>query len=204
LQWLRSLCDEAGVVLIFDDVISGFRAAYGGAQALYGVTPDLTCLGKIIGGGLPVGAYGGRREIMEQVSPLGPAYQAGTLSGNPLAMTAGIETLRQLSRPGVYERLETLGSSLQDGLDRIIREREVPAMTSRVGSVMTLFFHAGPIVDYPTAAASDRDRFAAYFHGMLKRGCYLAPSQFEALFLSLAHTEQDIQQTLEAAAQAIA
>ena len=119
-------------------------------------------------------------------------------------MTAGIETLRQLSRPGVYERLETLGSSLQDGLDRIIREREVPAMTSRVGSVMTLFFHAGPIVDYPTAAASDRDRFAAYFHGMLKRGCYLAPSQFEALFLSLAHTEQDIQQTLEAAAQAIA
>ena len=204
LQGLRSLCDEAGVVLIFDEVISGFRAAYGGAQALYGVTPDLTCLGKIIGGGLPVGAYGGRREIMEQVSPLGPAYQAGTLSGNPLAMTAGIETLRQLSRPGVYEHLETLGSSLQDGLDRIIREREVPAMTSRVGSVMTLFFHAGPIVDYPTAAASDRDRFAAYFHGMLKRGCYLAPSQFEALFLSLAHTEQDIQQTLEAAAQAIA
>jgi len=204
LQGLRSLCDEAGVVLIFDEVISGFRAAYGGAQALYGVTPDLTCLGKIIGGGLPVGAYGGRREIMEQVAPLGPAYQAGTLSGNPLAMTAGIETLRQLSRPGVYDLLETLGCSLQDGLDRIIRERAVPATTSRVGSLITLFFNPGPIVDYPTAAASDSDRFAAYFHGMLKRGCYLAPSQFEALFLSLSHTEQDIQQTLEAAAQAIA
>ena len=203
LESLRRLCDQAGALLIFDEVISGFRASFGGAQGLLGVTPDLTCLGKVIGGGLPVGAYGGRREIMEQVAPLGPAYQAGTLSGNPVAMSAGIVTLTALSRPGAYERLEQAGARLEAGLRQIIAKEELPLSLNRAGSLLTLFFAPGPVTDYTSAVAADRKAFAAYFHRMLEQGCYLPPSQFEALFLSLAHTGDDIDRTIAAAEAAL-
>ena len=199
LQHLRSLTREHGVVLIFDEVITGFRVGLGGAQALYRVTPDLTCLGKIVGGGLPVGAYGGRREIMQQIAPLGPVYQAGTLSGNPLAMAAGIATLRLLGEPGVYERLEQLASRLGDGLVRAAQAAGLAYAANRVGSMFTGFLCAGPVTDYASAKTADTQRYARFFHTMLERGVYLAPSQFEAGFVSLAHTETDIDATLEAA-----
>ena len=204
LQGLRQRAVDSGALLVFDEVISGFRASYGGAQALYGVTPDLTCLGKIIGGGLPVGAFGGRRDVMAQISPLGPAYQAGTLSGNPLAMTAGIETLRLLGQPGVYERLEESGARLEKGLADAAKESGRKVTISRLGSALTTFFNDGPVSDYASAAASDREQFAAYFHRMLDRGIALPPSQFEAMFLSLAHTDEDIDLTIDAAKQSLA
>ncbi|MEE9284619.1 MAG: glutamate-1-semialdehyde 2,1-aminomutase [Dehalococcoidia bacterium] len=202
LPALRQMADVHGALLVFDEVITGFRVAYAGAQELYGVTPDLTCLGKIIGGGLPVAAYGGRREIMETVAPLGPAYQAGTLSGNPLAMTAGIETLSALGEPGVYDRLEAAGARLETGLRRAATETDTELFLTRRGSILTAFFTPGPVTDYASAAASDRKRFAAYFHRMLEAGIYLAPSQFEAVFVSLAHTDEEIDATIEAARRA--
>ena len=203
LEGLRELCTRHGAVLIFDEVITGFRVAFGGAQALYGVRPDLTCLGKIIGGGLPVGAYGGRADLMRNVAPLGGVYQAGTLSGNPLAVAAGLATLHALSHGGVYERLEVLGRRLAQGLEAGAREAGVPLTVNRVGSMLTAFFCAAPVTDYATAKRADTARYARYFHAMLARGVYLAPSQFEAAFVSLAHTEADIDATVNAAAEAL-
>jgi glutamate-1-semialdehyde 2,1-aminomutase len=199
LAGLRELTNEYGILLIFDEVITGFRVAYGGAQQLYGVLPDLTCLGKIIGGGLPVGAYGGRAEIMERIAPEGPVYQAGTLSGNPLAMTAGIETLKALSEPGCYPRLEEAARQLCEGLERLAKKAGIPAQFTRVGSMFSCFFTAERVVDYSSVQSCDTGRFAKYFGGMLRRGIYLAPSQFEAGFVSLAHSAQDIEKTINAA-----
>lgn len=203
LAGLRRLTAEHGALLIFDEVITGFRIAWGGAAARYGVTPDITCLGKIIGGGLPVGAYGGRREIMELVAPLGPMYQAGTLSGNPLAVTAGLTTLTELQREGAYERLESLAARLADGLSQAFARAEVPATLNRVGSMLTGFFTAGPVNSLAQVERSDTEAYGRYFHAMLERGVYLAPSQFEAGFVSLAHTEADIDRTVEVAAAAL-
>lgn len=202
LPGLRELTRPYGIVLIFDEVMSGFRVAPGGAQERYGVRPDLTCLGKIIGGGLPVGAYGGRREIMEQVAPLGPVYQAGTLSGNPLAMSAGIATLERLQNPKVYEQLEAASALLCDGLLDAARSGKIPVQINRVGSQMTLFFSEQPVTNYATARGADTKRYAKFFHAMLARGVYLPPSQFEASFLSTAHTASDIQKTIAAAREA--
>jgi glutamate-1-semialdehyde 2,1-aminomutase len=202
LEHLRSMTREYGALLIFDEVITGFRIALGGAQERYRVTADLTCLGKIVGGGLPVGAYGGRREIMEQVSPLGPVYQAGTLSGNPLAMAAGLATLRLLTEPGVYSHLETLSSRLVDGIGEAARAAGVPYIANRVGSMFTGFLCAGPVTHYASAKKADAQRYARFFHAMLDRGVYFAPSQFEAGFVSLAHTDADVDATLEAASSA--
>ena len=203
LDGLRSLCDEHGIVLIFDEVISGFRASRGGAQAVYGVLPDLTCLGKIIGGGLPVGAYGGRADLMERVAPAGPVYQAGTLSGNPLAMTAGIWALSKLSAP-LYRRLDKLGRRLAEGLREAAREAGAALEVNAAGSVLTPFFRAGPVTDYASATAADAERYAAFFRGMLRRGVYPPPSQFEGWFLSDAHTERDVDRTVRAARGALA
>jgi glutamate-1-semialdehyde 2,1-aminomutase len=202
LEHLRQMTRDEGAVLIFDEVITGFRVALGGAQALFRVVPDLTCLGKIVGGGLPVAAYGGRREIMQQVSPLGPVYQAGTLSGNPLAMAAGVATLRLLTEPGVYDHLDRLSARLVSGLADAARAVGVAYVGNRVGSMFTGFFTAQPVTDYVTAKQSDTRRYARFFHAMLEHGVYLAPSQFEAGFVSLAHTEADIDETLNAAAAA--
>jgi glutamate-1-semialdehyde 2,1-aminomutase len=202
LQHLRELTRQYGALLIFDEVITGFRVALGGAQALYNLAPDLTCLGKILGGGLPVGAYGGRREIMELVAPLGPVYQAGTLSGNPVAMAAGIATLRLLAESGVYEHLEALAARLTDGLASAARAAGVPYTANRVGSMFTGFFCDGPVTDYASAKRADTRRYAAFFHAMLDRGVYLAPSQFEAGFISLAHTADHVEATLQAASAA--
>ena len=202
LEHLRALTRERGAVLIFDEVITGFRIAFGGAQERLRITPDLTCLGKIVGGGLPVGAYGGRREIMELVSPLGPMYQAGTLSGNPLATAAGLATLRLLTEPGVYAHLERLAARLVDGLGTAAQAAGVAYTSNRVGSMFTGFFCATPVTDYASARAADAARYARFFHAMLDRGAYFAPSQFEAAFVSLAHTEADIDLTLNAAAEA--
>ena len=203
LESLRRITAENGAMLIFDEVITGFRLAYGGAQTLYGITPDITCLGKIIGGGLPVGAYGGRQDIMEMVAPLGPMYQAGTLSGNPLAVTAGLTTLTELQRAGTYERLESLAGRLADGLTQAFARAEVPGTLNRVGSMMTGFFTAGPVDTLAQVEQADTEAYGRYFHAMLERGVYLAPSQFEAGFVSLAHTEADIDRTLEIAAAAL-
>jgi glutamate-1-semialdehyde 2,1-aminomutase len=203
LKGLRSLTDEHGTLLVFDEVITGFRLTCGASQDLFGVRPDLTCLGKIIGGGLPVGAYGGRREIMEMVAPLGPVYQAGTLSGNPLAMAAGIVTLGNLRDPSVYQRLEISSIYLEDGLRRAGEEAEVPMRINRAGSMLTTFFSNEPVIDYASAKRSDTGRYAAYFREMLGRGVFLAPSQFEAMFVSAAHTDAEIEATIEAAAQAL-
>ena len=192
LQGLRTLCDAHGALLIFDEVITGFRVAHGGAQALYGVRPDLTCLGKIIGGGLPVGAYGGGRAIMERVAPLGGVYQAGTLSGNPLAVAAGLATLRALEKPGVYERLEAAGAKLQAGLVDGARAADVPLAVNRVGSMLTAFFTESPVTDYASAKRSDTRRYGRFFHAMLDGGVFLAASQFEAAFVSLAHGPTDL------------
>jgi glutamate-1-semialdehyde 2,1-aminomutase len=205
LEGLHSLCRREGIVLIFDEVMTGFRLARGGAQELYGIRPDLTTMGKIIGGGLPVGAYGGRRDIMSMVAPSGPVYQAGTLSGNPLAMAAGFETLSVLQEdPELYATLERRSARLAEGIARNLKDLGLPYRQNRVGSMSTLFFTATPVTDYPSAVTSDTGRFAAYFRGMLDRGIYLAPSQFEAGFVSAAHTDEDIDRTIAANREALA
>ncbi|MEE8209702.1 MAG: glutamate-1-semialdehyde 2,1-aminomutase [bacterium] len=202
LEGLRELTAEHGALLIFDEVMTGFRLAYGGAQELYGVTPDLTCLGKVIGGGLPVGAYGGRRELMEQMAPEGPIYQAGTLSGNPLAMTAGIETLKLCHEPGFYERLEKTSATLTAGLEQAARRAGLALTFQRVGSMFCCYFSGQEVSDHQSALRSDTEAFARYFRSMMARGVNLAPSQFEAGFVSSAHTEADIDATVEAASEA--
>ena len=202
LEGLRRLCNRFGMLLIFDEVISGFRAAKGGAQALYDVMPDLTCLGKIIGGGLPVGAYGGSSKLMNYVSPVGPVYQAGTLSGNPLAMTAGIWALSNLSA-GLYKHIKVLGSRLGKGLLDAAKSENVEMTVNVAGSVLTPFFSRNPVTNYTSATAVDTDKYATFFHAMLQQGIYLPPSQFEGWFLSAAHTKQDIDQTILAARAAL-
>ena len=203
LQGLRRLTEESGALLVFDEVITGFRVAYGGAQHIYDVSPDLTCLGKVIGGGMPVGAYGARREIMETVSPLGPMYQAGTLSGNPVAMAAGIATLDELKKPGRYEELESKAQRLEEGFRRAFAQAETPLRINRVGSMMTLFFNESRVTGWGSVSESDGDGFARFFHRMLEEGVYLPPSPFEAMFVSTAHGETDIDATIEAAARAL-
>lgn len=203
LAALRRLTAENDILLIFDEVISGFRVAYGGAQALYGMKPDLTVLGKIIGGGLPVGAYGGRSDIMDLIAPSGPVYQAGTLSGNPLAVTAGIETLTQLRKKGVYKLLEDRSAALAKGIGEAAKKAAVPLTQTRVGSMLTSFFTSGPVVDWNTVKQSDTKRYGRFFHSMLEQGIYLAPSQFEAAFLSTAHSAADIEKTVRAAQAAM-
>ena len=204
LAGLRRLCDDNGALLIFDEVITGFRVAYGGAQERYRIRPDLTCLGKIIGGGLPVGAYGGRADVMQMAAPLGPAYQAGTLSGNPLATAAGIACLQELAKPGVYEALEALGGEAEAGLRAAGDATGVEVTVNRVGSALTAFFTGSPVTTWEEAASSDTGRYAAFFHGLLQRGAYVAPSQFEAAFVSLAHTTEDIAFAAEQAREAMA
>ncbi len=203
LESLRSLTAKSGALLIFDEVITGFRLARGGAQSVYGITPDLTCLGKIIGGGLPVGAYGGRREIMEMMAPSGPVYQAGTLSGNPLAMTAGIETIKALSQPDVYRQLENRAASLEQGIAGAATEAGVTLQIARVASLLTLFFTGSPVTDYDSAKQSNTGLFGRFHHKLLENGIYWPPSQFEAAFVSLAHSDEDIQHTIEAVAKAL-
>ncbi|MCW5314473.1 glutamate-1-semialdehyde 2,1-aminomutase [Nostoc sp. KVJ3] len=199
LEGLRELTHEYGALLVFDEVMTGFRIAYGGAQEKFGVTPDLTTLGKVIGGGLPVGAYGGRRDIMSMVAPAGPVYQAGTLSGNPLAMTAGIKTLELLQKPGTYDYLERITKKLADGLLQIAKETGHAACGGQISAMFGLFFTSGPVHNYEDAKKSDTAKFGRFHRGMLERGVYLAPSQFEAGFTSFAHTEEDIDQTLAVA-----
>lgn len=199
LHGLRSLTKQYDSLLVFDEVITGFRVHRGGAQGLFKIVPDLTCLGKILGGGLPVGAYGGRREIMECIAPLGPVYQAGTLSGNPLAMTAGIETLTLLRAPGVYRQLEARAKQLGAGLEAEAKRAGVPVFSTRVGSMLGLFFTGQSVRDFATAKTSDTHAFAQYFHGLLNQGVYTAPSQFETMFLSLTHTPQLIERTIRVA-----
>ena len=199
LEGLRLITKENEALLVFDEVMTGFRIAYGGAQAKFGVTPDLTTLGKVIGGGLPVGAYGGRRDIMSMVAPSGPMYQAGTLSGNPLAMTAGIKTLELLQKPGTYEYLDQITKKLTDGLRLIAKQKGQDVYTGQISGMFGLFFTLGPVHNYEDAKKSDLSKFSLFHRGMLERGIYLAPSQFEAGFSSLAHTEADIDQTLAAA-----
>ncbi|HET9014379.1 MAG TPA: glutamate-1-semialdehyde 2,1-aminomutase [Thermomicrobiaceae bacterium] len=203
LAGLREITARYGALLIFDEVITGFRVAPGGAQQRYGVLPDLTCLGKIVGGGLPVGAYGGRRDLMEQMAPVGPVYQAGTLAGNPLAMAAGIATLEVLREPGSYDRLERLGERLAAGLTRAAEQAGVPVTVNRVGSMLAGFFTDRPVTDYDTATRASTERYATYHRAMLERGVYLAPSQFEATFVSLAHTDADVDRTAAAAVEAL-
>jgi glutamate-1-semialdehyde 2,1-aminomutase len=198
LEGLRKICDEEGIVLLFDEVITGFRVAYGGAQELYGIKADLTCLGKIIGGGLPVGAYGGKEKIMEIVAPLGGVYQAGTLSGNPLAMTAGIETLQLLKSKKIYQDLEKKTSYLTENISISAEEKGIPLFINQTKGMFTFFFTKGPVRDYRTAKMSDTNRFAKFFIEMMEQGIYLPPSQFEACFISLAHTQKDLDRTIEA------
>lgn len=198
LEGLRRICDENGILLIFDEVITGFRVAYGGAQELYGIKADLTCLGKIIGGGLPVGAYGGKEKIMEKLAPLGGVYQAGTLSGNPLAMAAGIETLDYLKSQKVYGELERKTSYLAEEILECAEDHGIPVTLNKATGMFTLFFREGPVRDYTTAKMSDTKRFAQFFAEMLNQGIYLPPSQFEAWFLSLAHSQKDLDRTIEA------
>ncbi|HEX8184700.1 MAG TPA: glutamate-1-semialdehyde 2,1-aminomutase [Blastocatellia bacterium] len=203
LEMLREVTASNGSLLIFDEVITGFRLAYGGAQELYGIKPDLTCLGKIIGGGLPVGAFGGRADVMERLAPLGPVYQAGTLSGNPLAVTAGLTMLRLLKEFSPYEELERRSARLEEGLNEAAREAGVPATINRAGSMMTAFFTDAAVTDWPGAKRSDTDRYARFFRAMLEEGIYLAPSQFECAFVSLAHTDEVIETTIKAARRAM-
>ncbi|MFI5103435.1 MAG: glutamate-1-semialdehyde 2,1-aminomutase [Terriglobales bacterium] len=203
LQFLRDITKQHDAVLIFDEVMTGFRLALGGAQQLYKITPDLTTLGKIIGGGLPVGAYGGRADIMDMIAPVGPVYQAGTLSGNPLAMAAGLATLRHLrEHPEIYSQLERRTAALVDGVLAVAKKNGVTLSANRVGSMFTWFFQAGPVSDWDTAAKSDTEAFARFHRAMLDRGIYLPPSQYEAIFVSAAHTDGDIARTIEAAAHA--
>jgi glutamate-1-semialdehyde 2,1-aminomutase len=203
LEGLRELCDRAGALLVFDEVMTGFRVAWGGAQALYGIRPDLTCLGKVVGGGLPAAAYGGRRELMREIAPSGPVYQAGTLSGNPLAVAAGLETLRRLSKRGVYEALGTRARTLADGLAERAQAAGVELTTAAVGGMFGFFFHPGPVANFDDAKKSDAPRFRRFFAGMLARGVYLAPSAYEAGFVSLAHGERELSATLRAAEAAL-
>ncbi|MHC4822267.1 MAG: glutamate-1-semialdehyde 2,1-aminomutase [Planctomycetota bacterium] len=204
LPSLRTLCDEHGALLIFDEVMTGFRVARGGAQEFYDVRPDLTTLGKIVGGGLPVGVYGGRRDLMERIAPSGPVYQAGTLSGNPLAMTAGLETLRLLKEtPATWARLEDLGSRVQEGLESLGAKHPGRTCVQRVGSMLTLFFQGGPVRNFDDAKAQDHEAFGRFFHGMLRRGVHLPPSSYEAWFLSATHGDEEIDLVLSAAAEAL-
>jgi glutamate-1-semialdehyde 2,1-aminomutase len=204
LEFLRTITEQQGAVLILDEVMTGFRLSFGGAQELYKIKPDLTTLGKIIGGGLPVGAYGGRAELMDMIAPLGPVYQAGTLSGNPLAMAAGIATLRELkARPEIYQQLEQRSATLVDGVLDVAKKKGVAMTANRVGSMFTWFFQAGTVHDWDTAAKSDTEAFGKFHRAMLESGVYLPPSQYEAIFMSAAHSEVDIQQTIAAAEQAL-
>jgi glutamate-1-semialdehyde 2,1-aminomutase len=198
LSFLRKLTRHYGTLLIFDEVITGFRIALGGAQSFFGVTPDLTCLGKVLGGGLPLAAFGGRRQIMDLIAPEGPVYQAGTLSGNPLAVAAGLATLKLLARPGTYARLEAKGKRLEEGFARILKNYSIRGTINRIGSMMTLFFGVEQVGNADDARNCDRQRFARYFHGMLRRGIYLPPAAFEAMFVSLAHTSADIDSAIAA------
>jgi glutamate-1-semialdehyde 2,1-aminomutase len=202
LEALVSLCQQHGAVSIFDEVMTGCRLAPGGAQQRFGLSPQMTCLGKVVGGGMPLAVYGGRADIMQKVAPLGPVYQAGTLSGNPLSVSAGLATLQALG-PEVYEHLEVLGARLAAGLRKALLDASVPGSVQRVGSMITLFFHPGPVRCYSDAAASDRDHFAAWHRGMLRRGVYWPASQFETAFISAAHTEQEIDRTVEVAREAL-
>jgi glutamate-1-semialdehyde 2,1-aminomutase len=204
LPLLRALCTRHGAVLVFDEVMTGFRVAPGGAQELYGVVPDLTTLGKIVGGGMPVGAFGGRREIMERLAPLGPVYQAGTLSGNPVAMAAGLATLEAVAKPGFHARLAAATSRLVDGLAGAARAAGVPVAANRACGMFSLFFNAGPVTNYREVMASDAARFRRFFHGMLDAGVYLAPSPYEAGFVSAAHGHAEIDATVEAAGRVFA
>jgi len=201
LPGLRRLCDEHGSLLIFDEVITGFRVAWGGAQVLYDVLPDLSCLGKIIGGGLPIGAYGGRRDLMAQMAPEGPVYQAGTLSGNPVAVAAGLATLRELQGGHVYEALEKKGAWLAQELENAAAAEDVPLTINRVGSMLTVFFTAGPVTGLAAAKQAEIQTFARFFQGLLQQGVYLPPSQFEAWFVSRAHDDTDLEKTVAAARQ---
>lgn len=203
LEGLRAITEQYGTLLIFDEVMTGFRVALGGAQQLFGITPDLTTMGKVIGGGLPVGAYGGKREIMQQVAPAGPIYQAGTLSGNPLAMAAGLSTLQELSKPGAYEQLEKLSARLGEGLADNAKRLGIPHTLNRIGSMVCLFFTDTPVINYETAKTADLERFSAYFSHLLDEGIMIPPSQFEGMFVSLAHTEEDIERTIEASYNAM-
>jgi glutamate-1-semialdehyde 2,1-aminomutase len=203
LEGLRALCDRHGALLIIDEVMTGFRVAWGGAQVLYGVTPDLSCFGKVVGGGLPAAAYGGRAELMTQLAPVGPVYQAGTLSGNPLAMAAGCETLRRLSRPDSYERLSALAERLARGLRGAAQEAGVDLVTAHAGGMLGFFFHPGPVHSFADAQKADAEAFKLFFAAMLEQGVYLAPSAYEAAFVSLAHRPKDVDVTLEAARRAL-
>ncbi len=205
LEGLRELCDENDIVLIFDEVMTGFRVAPGGAQERYGVTPDLTCLGKIIGGGLPVGAYGGKKEIMDYISPTGPVYQAGTLSGNPLAMRAGHAVLSKIAenKDTIYDELEAFGTALEEGMHRNLDALDLDFTTNRVGAMASLFFTDQRVVDQDTAKTTDTDKYAAYFHAMLEEGIYLPPSQFEAIFFGTCHGEEELDATLKAQRKAL-
>jgi len=198
LPFLRNETRRYGTLLIFDEVITGFRVALGGAQDLYGVTPDLTCLGKILGGGLPLAGFGGRRDIMDLLAPEGPVYQAGTLSGNPLAVTAGLATLRRLARKSTYKSLEQKGKKLADGFAKVLKNYRMTGTVNRIGSMLTVFFGVERVVDATTAKHCDREKFARFFHGMLKQGIYLPPAPFEAAFVSLAHSTADLEQTISA------
>ena len=204
LEALRRITQDNGALLIFDEVITGFRVGLNGAQGLFGVNPDITTMGKIIGGGLPVGAYGGRKDIMEMVAPLGPMYQAGTLSGNPLAVGAGIATLEELQKPGTFERLDTLSQRLTDGITAAFQKAEIPSTVNRVGSMFTGFFNTGPVAGLANAEDSDTEMYGRYFHAMQEQGVYIAPSQFEAGFVSTAHTEADIDTTITKVFSALA
>jgi glutamate-1-semialdehyde 2,1-aminomutase len=204
LEGLRALCDESGALLIFDEVMTGFRVAWGGAQRLYGIRPDLTCLGKVVGGGLPAAAYGGRRDLMREIAPAGPVYQAGTLSGNPLAIAAGRETLRRLAKRGVYDALGTRARALADGLRERATDAGVALSTTAVGGMFGFFFHPGPVANFADAQKADASRFRHFFAEMLGRGIYLAPSAYEAAFVSLAHGERELRATLRAAESAFA
>jgi glutamate-1-semialdehyde 2,1-aminomutase len=203
LQGLRALCDQHGALLIIDEVMTGFRVAWGGAQVLYDVTPDLSCFGKVVGGGLPAAAYGGRADLMTQMAPEGPVYQAGTLSGNPLAMAAGCETLRRLARPGSYERLSALAERLAQGLQEAGQEAGVDLVTAHAGGMLGFFFHPGPVRNFADAQKADAEAFVVFFAAMLDQGIYLAPSAYEAAFVSLAHRPKDVDVTLEAARRAL-
>jgi glutamate-1-semialdehyde 2,1-aminomutase len=203
LQGLRRLTEAHRALLIFDEVMTGFRVHSGGAQALYGIRPDLTTLGKVIGGGVPVGAFGGRRDIMQQIAPAGPVYQAGTFSGNPLAMAAGIATLKQLEDQRVWEQFDRLGEQLEEGVNSLIRAKGAGACFQRVGAMFTLFFTPQPVTNWSTASAADRDRYGRFFRAMLSQGVYLAPSQFEAGFLSTAHGAPELDRTLTAMERAL-
>jgi len=204
LAGLRALCSRHGALLVFDEVMTGFRVARGGAQCLYGIEPDLTCLGKVVGGGFPAAAYGGRRQWMEQVAPAGPIYQAGTLSGNPLAVAAGLEVLRRLDEPGVYERLDAMTRRLAEGLAERAQAAGVPLHTAAVGGMFGFFFHPGPVDDFAAAKKADPEAFRIFFHAMLEAGIYLAPSAFEAGFVSLSHGDTELDATLSAAEAAFA